>query len=100
MGPGLMAGRNRRLRQPSSSSLLAAMGPGLMAGRNSSARKRALSCGDFGLCEWRPAGIEDGGAIYESRSEKSAVSCLRAGAGDGRTTWALARSDDHRGGCW
>ena len=76
------------------------MGPGLMAGRNSSARKRALSCGDFGLCEWRPAGIEDGGAIYESRSEKSAVSCLRAGAGDGRTTWALARSDDHRGGCW
>jgi len=25
---------------------------------------------------------------------------LRAGAGDGRTTWALARSDDHRGGCW
>jgi hypothetical protein len=46
-----------------------------------SAGEGALSCGDLSCCEQRAFDPSRGTTIYESRSEKLGVRCLRAGRG-------------------
>jgi hypothetical protein len=91
--------KNREVVDRVAAHVQVAMWLALEGEKNGSVRKRALSCGNLVWCEGWAFDPSEETTIYESRSEKVAVRCLRARGGGGGTTLVLARLDDHRRGC-